>query len=259
MKNMFKKRILPLVLVMLVSGTYLSAKEYYYQLRIYTIENKQQEAMMDDYLGEALVPALHRAGIDDVGVFKTIPGQNEDQQLIVVFIPFKTMKTFEKLHGKLEGDEQFQDAAIEFRDASYDQPPYERLETVLLKAFSGSPVYSAPVLSTAREDRVYELRSYQSATEELHRRKVKMFDDGESQLFEEIGFEPLFFGSVIAGPMMPNLMYMTCHADANAQKANWKQFVNHPEWNRMKALDEYQNTVSHIDKWMLYPAEYSDL
>ena len=86
-----------------------------------------------------------------------------------------------------------------------------------------------------------------------------MFDEGESELFIQLGFEPMFFASVIAGADMPNLMYMTCHENEEAQAANWASFRDHPEWKRMKVLDEYQNTVSQSDKWMLYPAAYSDL
>lgn len=259
MKSILNQPVRLLLLTALFISTSLSAKPWIYQVRMYTLENSRQEAMMDNYLGDAFLPALHRAGIDDVGVFKTIEGRNDGQNLLVVFIPFKSMKAFEKIQDQLDNDVEFQKAAVEFRDAAYDQPPYQRLETTLLKAFSETPVYSKPELATMKDARVYELRSYESATEELHKRKVKMFNDGESKLFEDLGFEPLFFGQVIAGAHMPNLVYMTCHANAEAQSANWKTFVDHPEWNRLKVLDEYQNTVSHIDKWMLYPAEYSDL
>ncbi len=259
MKFFLNQPVRMLLLAALFISTSLSAKPWIYQVRMYTLENEQQEAMMDNYLEHAYLPALHRAGIDEVGVFKTIEGKNDGENLVVVFIPLKSMNSFDKLTAKLDSDAEFQRAAVEFRDASYDQPPYKRLEVTLLKAFSETPVYSKPELTTMKDARVYELRSYESATEELHRRKVKMFNDGESQLFEDLGFEPLFFGQVIAGAHMPNLVYMTCHANTEAQSANWKAFVDHPEWNRMKVLDEYQNTVSHIDKWMLYPAEYSDL
>jgi hypothetical protein len=231
----------------------------YYQLRVYTIENSLQESAMDQYLQEAYIPALKRAGIKDVGVFKTIEGRNDGQRLIVVFLPFSSMKQLEKVTGLLEKDNAFKTAARDFREAPYDKPPYQRLETTLMKAFSATPEYHRPELTSPASERVYELRSYQSATEELHRRKVKMFDEGESALFIQLGFEPMFFSKVIAGADMPNLVYMTCHENAEAQAANWASFRDHPEWLRMKVLDEYQNTVSQSDKWMLYPTDYSDL
>jgi hypothetical protein len=51
---------------------------------------------------------------------------------------------------------------------------------------------------------------------------------------------------------------MTTHADTTAQKENWAAFVDHPEWLRMKELERYQNTVSGMTKYLLYPTEYSD-
>ncbi len=254
------KQLSLLAVLLLSVGTLLAApKGDYYQLRVYTIENEAQESAMDQYLQSAYIPALKRAGIEDVGVFKTIQGKNKGQDLIVVFIPFSSMKSLEKLQAQLEKDSEFQSAAKDFREAPYDKPPYQRLATTLMKAFSSTPEYHRPELATPGSERVYELRSYQSATEELHRRKVKMFDEGESELFIQLGFQPMFFAKVIAGADMPNLIYMTCHENEEAQAANWASFRDHPEWKKMKGLDEYQNTVSQSDKWMLYPAAYSDL
>ncbi|MDF1571360.1 MAG: NIPSNAP family protein [Bacteroidales bacterium] len=247
------------ILLMIFASAEAAPGGEYYQLRMYTIENASQESAMDQYLQNAYIPALKRVGISDIGVFKTIEGKNEGQQLIVVFIPFSSMKQLEKVSGKLEKDSEFHLAAKDFIEAPYDKPPYQRLETTLMKAFSATPKYHRPELASPASERVYELRSYQSATEELHRRKVKMFDEGESELFIQLGFEPMFFSKVIAGADMPNLVYMTCHENEEAQAANWASFRDHPEWIRMKAIDEYQHTVSQSDKWLLYPTEYSDL
>ena len=254
------KQLSAIAMFLMIAGTLHAApKGDYYQLRVYTIENEAQEAAMDQYLQNAYIPALKRAGIEDVGVFKSIQGKNKGQNLIVVFIPFRSMKSIDKIQAKLEKDSEFESAAKDFREAPYDKPPYQRLETTLMKAFSSTPEYHRPELATPGSERVYELRSYQSATEELHRRKVKMFDEGESELFIQLGFEPMFFAKVIAGADMPNLVYMTCHENEEAQAANWDSFRVHPAWQEMKVLDEYQNTVSKSDKWMLYPTAYSDL
>lgn len=259
MKTKFKL-LYPLIILFSISVAIQAApKGDYYSLRVYTIEDQSQESAMDQYLENAYIPALKRAGIRDVGVFKTIEGRNDGQKMIVVFIPFRSLKEFEKLSVQLEKDTEFQSAAKDFREAPYDKPPYQRLETTLMKAFSASPEYHKPELATPASERVYELRSYQSATEELHRRKVKMFDEGESALFVDLGFEPMFFSRVIAGPDMPNLIYMTCHENEQAQEENWAAFRDHPEWNRMKVLGEYQHTVSKSEKWMLHPTAYSDL
>ncbi len=72
------------------------------------------------------------------------------------------------------------------------------------------PVSKKPVLKSSSVEKVYELRSYESATEKLYLNKVDMFNaGGEITLFEQLGFNAVFYGMVLAGSKMPNLMYMT--------------------------------------------------
>jgi len=85
-----------------------------------------------------------------------------------------------------------------------------------------------------------------------------MFDTGESELFINLGFQPVFFASVVAGANMPNLMYLTCHANEEAQEENWNKFRESDDWLKMKSIKEFENTVSKSTKWYLYPAAYSD-
>ena len=230
-----------------------------YQIKIYAVDSLNQQSMMDEYLSQAYLPALHRAGIEKVGVFKPIEGKNEDARFIMVFVAFESLSQFQELPSMLDADEEYVNAGKNYLEAAYDNAPYIRMESILLSAFSGFPEFQTPDLPSAKADRVYEYRSYWSATDRLHQRKVEMFDSGESDLFVKLGFQPMFFGSVISGAQMPNLIYMTCHENEEAQSANWKNFVDSPEWKEMSGLEKYANTVSHIDKFLLYPAEYSDL
>jgi hypothetical protein len=176
----------------------------------------------------------------------------------MLLLPFGSLQEFEALDVLLKEDNEYQDAGKEYILSPHDAPPYDRIETILLRAFSATPVLSIPEIGTPRKGRVYELRSYQAATEHLYERKVEMFNEGESALFEKLGFNPVFFGEVLSSNQMPHLMYMTAHADTTAQKANWDAFRVHPEWLGMKDLERYLHTVSHIDKYLLYPTAYSD-
>ena len=86
-----------------------------------------------------------------------------------------------------------------------------------------------------------------------------MFNDGdEIGLFKRLGFNATFYGEVIAGSKMPNLMYMTCHENKNARDSNWKAFVEDAQWKKLSSMGEYQNTVSHMDIHFLYPTDFSD-
>ncbi|MCK5067787.1 MAG: NIPSNAP family protein [Bacteroidales bacterium] len=230
----------------------------YFQLKIFNYETEEQVALLDNYFGDALLPALHRAGVENVGVFKPIEGLNESINYIMVLVPFQSLEQFEKLPALLEQDPAYQQAGLAYIDAPHDNPPFTRIESFILRAFSATPSLALPELTSPRADRVYELRSYEGATEKLYKLKVEMFNEGESALFQDLKFNPVFFCEVISSSHMPHLIYLTTHADTTAQKANWDAFVAHPEWLRMKELERYQNTVSSITKYLLYPTEYSD-
>lgn len=230
----------------------------YFQMKIYHFDTPEQEAVLDVYFKDALIPALHRTGIEHVGVFKPIEGLSEQNNFIMVLIPFPSLQAFEKLPKQLQEDEEYQQSGSAYIDAPYDHPPYSRIETVILRSFSATPRIVLPDLTSPRSERVYELRSYESATEKLYNLKVEMFNEGETDLFQDLDFNPVFFGEVLSSAHMPHLMYMIAHADTTAQKENWAAFGSHPEWTRMSNLERYANTVSNITRYLMYPTDYSD-
>jgi hypothetical protein len=243
MKKYFAhSRILCVItLVALIVSCEPAPKREFYQLKIYRFET-----------------ADHRAGYSNVGVFKLRDQGNTISDAIFLLIPFRSLEDFDRLPGLLETDGEYLEEGSDYIQSAFDNPPYFRIGSTLLKAFSGSPVISLPDLDCPRKERVYEMRSYQSATEQLHERKVEMFNEGESELFRKLGFNPVFFGDVISSADMPHLVYMVAHADTTAQNENWDAFRVHPEWQEMTKIERYQNTVSHIDRYLLYPTSYSD-
>lgn len=55
-----------------------------------------------------------------------------------------------------------------------------------LMAFDDMPIMKVSPLTGPREDRVYELHSYESPNEALHKNKVTMFNKGgEAKLFKD--------------------------------------------------------------------------
>jgi hypothetical protein len=86
-----------------------------------------------------------------------------------------------------------------------------------------------------------------------------MFNDGdEIGLFATLNFNAVFYGEVMAGSRMPNLMYMTTFDNQASRDEHWKAFVAHPQWEKLKTSPEYQNNVSKADIMLLRPTEYSD-
>ncbi|MEL6924100.1 MAG: NIPSNAP family protein, partial [Bacteroidota bacterium] len=72
-------------------------------------------------------------------------------------------------------------------------------------------------------------------------------------------FHGIPFGKMMAGPAMPALVYMLQFKDMAERDANWKDFVNHPEWNTMKVKPAYADAVSNIVRLFLLPTDYSQI
>ncbi|MFA6945589.1 NIPSNAP family protein [Daejeonella sp. H1SJ63] len=228
---------------------------YYYQIKIYHFKGKAQEERIDSFLQHAYLPAMHRAGIKELGVFKPI-NQDINDQLIYVFIPFRKLQHFENTRKVLENDKQYQQDGKDYLNAQYNDPPYSRIESMLLSAFSGMPKPAVPNLNAPKSERFYELRSYESATENYSLNKIKMFNVAEVSIFQKLNFNAVFYGQVISGSKMPNLMYMTTFNNKADRDKHWAAFT--PEYSKIKSLPEYQNNVSKNVQVYLYPTDYSD-
>jgi hypothetical protein len=236
----------------------LAARPAYFELKVYHLKTARQEVLVDSFLQHQYVPRLHAAGITTIGVFRAIGNDTAVDKRIYVFTPYASVSQWEKVSQQTAP--QLLAAGGTYENAVYTAPAYSRMETILLKAFPEMTALLAPKLTTAKAERVYELRSYEGASEKIFRNKVQMFNaGGEIKLFDRLGFNGIFYGEVLFGAKMPNLMYMTSFANMPAREAHWKAFGADPEWKRLSALPEYQNNVSHIDITFLRPANYSDL
>lgn len=257
MKSTLTKLLFLTVVFLASSASVFAAKnQYYYQLKIYHLKTPAQEVMVDAYLKDAFIPAVHRAGINSVGVFKPIT-KDTLEQLVYVFIPFKKMDDFLKLNETLEKDKQYLAAGAGYLNAEYNAAPYARVESIILKAFSAMPEFAIPKLTTPKSERVYELRSYESATESLATNKIDMFNDYEVEIFTKLNFNAVFYGQVISGNKMPNLMYLTTFNNKADRDKHWVAFGE--DYKKISGLPQYQHNVSKNVTLFIYPTDYSDL
>jgi len=234
------------------------AREFY-QLTVYHFATVEQEKAIDNYLKSAYVPALHKKGFKNVGVFKLIANDTAIDKRIYLLLSMKNLDQVSNLTSGLLGDQQFLQNGKEYLDAPFSSTPYLRMENIMLKAFELAPVMNLPKLNAAKNDRVYELRSYESGTEKLFRNKVEMFNQGgEITLFKRLNFNAVFYAEVLSGCRMPNLMYMTSFENRSDRDAHWKTFGDDPEWKKLAALPYYQKNVSKNEVMLLHPTEYSD-
>ena len=252
---------LTLLAILIIALTLSAAAkgQDFYQIQVYRLKEKAQEQRVDNYLAKAYIPALHRAGIKSVGVFKPIPSDTASGKQIIVWLPFSSLEQMDKLRAALAKDVVYQTAGADFLNAPFNNVPFLRKESILLKAFPDAPACFIPAHKTKPSERIYELRSYEGPTENLFRQKVKMFNQGgEIKLFNSLDFNAVFYAEVISGSTMPNLMYLTTFSDMASHNAHWDAFRNHPDWKKLSALDEYKNTVSRSVIRLLYPTDYSD-
>lgn len=235
-------------------------KQEYYQLKVYNFSNSAQENRLDNYLRDAYLPALHQAGIPTVGVFKPVNGVDDYGRKIYVLIPFQSLDQFAELDSKLDNDQQYKNAGKDYIEARFNDPPYDRIESSLLRAFADMPRMHVPGHTTPAADRIYEMRSYEAATEDLYKRKVHMFNQGgEINIFDKLNFNAVFYGEVLSGSTMPNLVYMTSFPDRATRDEYWSIFRVDPDWEELKVVEYYANTVSKNNTYFLHPTDYSDI
>jgi hypothetical protein len=235
------------------------SKQMYYEIKIYRIKDAGQAASIDQYLKDAFIPAMHRAGISKIGVFKPVEADTAYGKMIYVFIPYKTADQYFKLPEVLENDKAYQLAGKDFLDAPFNNPPFVRYESVFLKAFSFMPQFRVPSFTTPAGERIYELRSYESATEAKALKKIKMFNEGgEIAIFEKVGSNAVFYGQVLLGSQKPRLMYLTTYADMKSHDEHWVAFRNSPEWKALFSMEEYNHATSETKPYLCHPTDYSD-
>ena len=235
-----------------------SAPEYY-ELRRYWLRSGPGRKLTDNYLRDALVPGLNRLGIQPVGVFSQDIG--EESPSMFVLIPAPTLDALVGAQSKLEQDTEYTRAAADFLNTPAKEPAYERVESTLLRAFSGWPKMVVPPVTAEHGARVFELRTYESPTDQDHRRKVEMFHSGEFEIFRKAGFWQVFFGDALIGPRLPRLTYMLSFADAAERNKLWKAFSSDPDWKKLTASPRFsfEDIVSNITNLMLSPARYSQV
>lgn len=237
------------------------AQKDIYELRVYKLKTADQIEATDNYLKDAYIPAMHRLGIKQIGVFKPVANDTAVIKTIVVLVQYISLDVWQRTKSNIMNDPVYTAAAKSFLDADTAHLPFTRAESTIMEAFPDAPKL-IPTTLKSNPDAIYELRSYESPTEELHRVKVNMFNTGgEIALFKRLDFQAVFYSDVLSGSRMPNLIYMVAFTNAAAREEHWKAFGSSPEWKKLIADPVYRNNISvnHIDSWILKRTPYSDL
>ena len=226
----------------------------YYELRKYEIESEGQKARFDAFMRDAAIDALNRMGVRPVGVFYPIEGVGP----AYVLMRHASADSYATVLQRLIADYEFMETGGELINAPASSPVYKRMESSLMVAFEGAPKIEIP---SKKASRVFQLRIYESHSVKAGQKKIEMFNVGELAIFREVGLNPVFFGETLAGDKMPNLTYMLGFDNPEQQKQSWRKFGGHPEWKRLRAMEEYadKNIISNITNIPLKPADYSQI
>ena len=227
------------------------------ELRYFRMRNGRQVERTTEYLRRGLLPASVRAGIRPVGCFNAVIAP--DSPFILTLASYPSLATLETAREKLAADKEFLAAADEYN--SMTELSYIRMESSLLWAFPSMPTVAVPPAGENRAARIFELRTYEAPNDQALARKIKMFGDGEIDIFRRSGMLTVFFGQTIVGSRMPNLTYMLAYDDLTARDKTWRAFSADPDWQKLRATPGLSDaeTVSNISNAILRPLPFSPI
>jgi hypothetical protein len=235
-----------------------SVPNTFLELKTWELHNtpEDQATRVADFLSGGLEPALSKAGARLAGAFGNVIGEGGPYYVTLTVYP--SLAAMQETLTKLANDGEYQ-RQLEKLGAG-NGLPFVRVESSLLRSFDVMP---EPALTPADQrsgpPRIFELRTYESQTFATLKRKVGMFNNGEAQIFERLGFRPVFFGETIVGPRQPNLKYMLSYDDLAAHDRLWKEFGSDPAWKKLSTTPELRDSeiVANISNVILRPLPFS--
>ena len=223
-----------------------------YEWRTYTLNGDGTE--LDKFYKDVLIPAYNRKGVT-IGAFKPLVAEEKEMRHVVFIYP--NAEAYFMFQDGFWNDTDFTKAAQPFFEATAPRNSnlYSNYETYLSEAFNKIPNHRKPDNGRG----LFEIRIYWSPNEEANKRKVKMFNVDEIDVFDKVGINSVLYGDIFAGPRMPALMYLTWYKDEATRTKAWDEFGKHPDWQRIRNLPEYSNTATGIKNVLLLPLPYSQL
>ncbi|MFN0106363.1 MAG: NIPSNAP family protein [Bryobacteraceae bacterium] len=234
-----------------------AARQYIVMRKLFLRNNADnQAARLTEFLEKSALPAVQRSGAAAIGFFASQLAP--DSPFFLALSTYPTLAAYEAAQAKLAADNAYQTAL-----KAYNSAPglrFVRYETTLLRTFAGFPYLAINVSPDAsKSNRLFELRTYESDDSSSLSEKIRMFNEGEISLFQKSGLDPVFFGETVFGLKQPNLTYMLGYEDWNARDANWKKFLSHPDWIKLRTTPGWSDAeiVSNISSMFLRALPFS--
>ena len=233
-------------------------KQQYFEWIRFHLPLGSRQRMVSEYYRDVAIPALNKAGINNVGVFSVKHGPNDPT--LHVIIPHPSLESVVTLNDKLLDDNSFVQAGERFLKSPLSEMPFVSMEKTIMKAFTHLPELQVPTQKKENKSRIFQVRTYESPSLTAAKRKIHMFNEGgEIAIFKKNGLQPILFGEVIAGDRMPSLVYILAFDDFEAMNKGWSAFGSDPDWRKLSGDNFYADTVSRINDWIWTPERFSQI
>lgn len=224
------------IAIFFVTISYAQESEHY-QLKIYSFETNTQMVDTDNYLKNNLIPVLKESGIELIGVFKPRKKEASEPHSTYVLIPFNSLREFTLLNNTYVEERRNIHNKVSYLNTSKTKTPFDKIESVLIKADLQLPLTKNHEGSYKKEDRVYELITYK-ATEQnlLEKDKNGIVANQKSKLRNNQSLNEIFYGEVLSDQVAENLVYMTSY-DYNEiiePVAIKKERISQKTWKKKK-------------------------
>ncbi|HLA57674.1 MAG TPA: hypothetical protein VK622_02880, partial [Puia sp.] len=115
------------------------AQKDIYELLVYKLKTADQMASTDNYLKDAYIPAMHRLGIKQIGVFKPVANDTAEIKKVIVLVQYISLDVWQRTKSNLLNDAVYTGAVKPFLDADTAHLPYARVESNIMEAFPDAP------------------------------------------------------------------------------------------------------------------------
>lgn len=229
----------------------------YFVLEQYLLKNGSQPGRIHAFFEKGVIPARLRLGLPAPAVVMEALAAAHMPQVACV-TPYSSIEQWTVARARLAADDGYRNALAAMEAG--EEAPYEQYSEVLLEAALYTPPLPASLPGQA-QPRIFELRLYHSPTQRQLKALHERFAGPEIPIFHRCGIHPLLYGSTLAGPHKPNLVYLTPFESLAAREKAWAAFSADPEWAKVRAESIARHgQISSVIQISLYrAAAYSPL
>jgi hypothetical protein len=225
-----------LALMALWATAQTAADTRVFEMRIYYAEPGKLDALVTRFQKHTR-KLFKKHGMENIGYW--LPLHNDDNRLIYI-LAYPDMAARDKAWQAFGEDPKWKKVKSK---SEVNGKLVQKVESIFMNATDYSPLITP---STSGE-RVFELRIYTAAPEKLPNLNER-FRTHTMKLFAKHGATNLAYWSTIEkeASVQPKLYYILAHPSEAGGAKMFEQFVNDPEWKRVKAESEKNGPI--IDK-----------